>query len=268
MKHVLTVAGSDSCGGAGIQADLKTFSALGTYGMSALTAVTAQNTTGVLMVQEMPADLVAAQINCLFDDITVDAVKIGMVSSSAIIAAVAGCLAANGARHIVVDPVMVAKSGHQLLQPAACATLIEMLLPLADVVTPNIPEAEVLVKGNIKTLADMKQAAREIYRLGSKHVVIKGGHLTGEAVDVLYDGRQVELFAGPRLATRHTHGTGCTFAAAIAAYLARGFAVKEAVGAAKAYVTTAIAHALPLGRGHGPTHHFYDLYKQAGLLPE
>ncbi|SHF12284.1 hydroxymethylpyrimidine/phosphomethylpyrimidine kinase [Desulforamulus putei DSM 12395] len=268
MKNVLTIAGSDSCGGAGIQADLKTFSALGTYGMSAITAVTAQNTTGVFMVKELDVETVAAQINCIYDDIEVHAVKIGMVSSSEIIETIGRCLMEKGARNIVVDPVMVSKSKYKLLRPEACAALVKVLLPLADVVTPNIPEAEELIKGSIGTVEDMKQAAREIYDMGPKNVIIKGGHLAGDAVDVLYDGRRMVLFEGPRIATRNTHGTGCTFSSAIAAYLARGYAMKEAVGAAKEYITTAIAHSLALGRGAGPTHHFYSLYKKAGLIHE
>lgn len=265
MKNVLTIAGSDSCGGAGIQADLKTFSALGTYGMSAITAVTAQNTTGVFGVRELEVEMVAAQINCIFEDIEVHAVKIGMVSGSEIIETISKCLLENRARNIVVDPVMVSKSKYKLLRPEACKALVRVLLPLADVVTPNIPEAEELVKGTIKTVEEMKQAAREIYGLGARHILVKGGHLAGEAVDVLYDGDRMLLFEGPRIATQNTHGTGCTFSSAIAAYLARGYAMTEAIGAAKEYISTAIAHSLALGRGVGPTHHFYALYKKAGL---
>lgn len=266
MKNVLTIAGSDSCGGAGIQADLKAFSALGTYGMSAITAVTAQNTTGVFRVQELDVEMVAAQINCIFEDIEVHAVKIGMVSSSQIIETIGSCLVQNRAQNIVVDPVMISKSKYKLLRPEACEALINVLLPLADVVTPNISEAEELIQGTIGSVEDMKQAAREIYALGPKNVVVKGGHLAGEAVDVLYDGNRMELFEAPRIATQNTHGTGCTFSSAIAAYLARGYAVTEAVDAAKLYIGTAIAHSLTLGRGVGPTHHFYELYHRAGLL--
>lgn len=265
MKNVLTIAGSDSCGGAGIQADLKTFSALGTYGMSAITAVTAQNTTGVFRVQEMDTDMVAAQISCIFEDIPVHAVKVGMVSSTEIIKTIAQGLKKHQAPHVVVDPVMVSKSKYRLLRPEACTALVEYLFPLAEVVTPNLPEAEVILNRSIQSLREMQEAAREIHRMGPRYVVIKGGHLEGEPCDVLYDGQEFTSFHGERVPTKNTHGTGCTFSSAIAAYLAQDYPIEKAIGAAKAYIHTAIAHSLALGHGVGPTNHFYKLYEKAGM---
>lgn len=266
MKNVLTIAGSDSCGGAGIQADLKTFSALGTYGMSAITAVTAQNTKGVLMVRELDIEMIATQINCIFDDIKVHAVKIGMVSNAEIINTIAKCLKEKEAVNIVLDPVMVSKSNCKLLRPEACNALVKYLFPLADVVTPNIPEAEVIINHPIRTVDEMKWAAAEIHKLGAKNVIVKGGHLDGDAVDVFYNGEEYVLFPGQRINTKNTHGTGCTFSSAIAAHLALGYSVKEAGEKAKKYITTAIAHSLELGHGVGPTNHFYELYNKAGLI--
>jgi hydroxymethylpyrimidine/phosphomethylpyrimidine kinase len=265
MKVVLTIAGSDSCGGAGIQADLKTFSALGTYGMSVITAVTAQNTRGVLDIREMDEEIVENQINCLFADIRIDAVKIGMVSNSGIISFVADCLKKNQAENIVVDPVMVSKSGHHLLKPEAKDQLVKMLFPLATVVTPNICEAGLLTGERLENLAEMKKAAQKIQGLGCPNVIIKGGHLTGDAVDVLYDGSNFTCYEGSRIKTKNTHGTGCTFSSAIAAHLARGCPVPEAVGQAKEFINRAIAHSIELGHGCGPTHHFYSLYQKAGV---
>lgn len=262
MKHVLTIAGSDSCGGAGIQADLKTFSALGTYGMSAITAVTAQNTTGVFLVREMDNEMVSAQIDCLFEDIRVDAVKIGMVSNAQIITAIGHCLARQRAENIVVDPVMVSKSRCNLLRPEACGALVKVLFPLATVVTPNIPEAEVITGRTITTLEDMKEAAAEIFHRGAKNVIVKGGHLEGPATDVLYDGKQFTIFQGERIVTDNTHGTGCTFSSAIAAYLAKGLTIISAIERAKEYINTAIKYSFTLGKGVGPTNHFYELYKK------
>ncbi|MDD4238006.1 MAG: bifunctional hydroxymethylpyrimidine kinase/phosphomethylpyrimidine kinase [Desulfotomaculaceae bacterium] len=262
----LTIAGSDSCGGAGIQADLKTFSALGTYGMSVITAVTAQNTTGVVDVREMDVAIVKNQIDCLFDDIEIDAVKIGMVSSTEIINVIAACLKKYKAVNVVVDPVMVSKSGYYLLRPEAKAALLKLLFPIAAVVTPNIPEAELITNSKIENLEQMKEAARIIYELGPAHVVIKGGHLTEDAIDVLYDGSSFKYLKGSRIDTRNTHGTGCTFSSAITAHLARGYAVTEAVKLAKDYINGAIAHSIELGHGFGPTGHFYELYRKAGML--
>lgn len=265
MKNVLTIAGSDSCGGAGIQADLKTFSALGTYGMSVITAVTAQNTTGVWMVREMDEEIVSKQINCLFDDIDINAVKIGMVSSVAIINTIGTCLQKKGAT-IVLDPVMVSKSGCHLLKPESTEKLIRVLFPLARVVTPNLFEAEVITGDKIETVAQMQEAAVKIHKLGACNVVVKGGHLTGDAVDVMFDGSEFNLIRGTRINTSNTHGTGCTFSSAIAAYLARGCEVHDAVKKAKKYINGAIENSLELGHGVGPTNHFYKFYSKAGEL--
>lgn len=262
----LTIAGSDSSGGAGIQADLKTFQALGVFGMSAITAVTVQNTQKVYAVQEISPDIVHDQIVCLFEDITIHAVKIGMVASVGLIDAVAAALRRVQCPTVVLDPVMISKSGYALLQPDARRALVSRLFPLAKVVTPNIPEAEVLIGATILDEAQMHAAARRIADMGVPNVVVKGGHLkTARAVDIVYDGIRFEALADERIATRNTHGTGCTFSSAIAAYQARGAGFIEAVRNAKQYVTGAIAHALPIGKGHGPTHHFYDLYARAGM---
>jgi hydroxymethylpyrimidine/phosphomethylpyrimidine kinase len=257
MKTALTIAGSDSGGGAGIQADLKTFSALGVFGMSALTAITAQNTLGVRAVYELPPELVAAQIDAVVEDLGVDAVKTGMLANAAIIRVVADRVRAHGLHTLVVDPVMVAKSGDPLLQPDAVAALREELLPLALVVTPNRPEAEVLTGRPVRSLDEAREAARALVALGARYAVVKGGHGEGPAIDVLFDGHAFREYSAPRIATRHTHGTGCTFASAIAAELAKGAAVPDAVARAKAYLTAALEHAPGLGHGHGPVHHFY-----------
>ena len=266
LKTALTIAGSDSSGGAGIQADLKTFQALGVYGMSAITAVTVQNTRKVFAIQQIDPQIVRDQITCLFDDITIDAVKIGMVSSAELIDAIAKAL--NGVRRppVVLDPVMISKSGYDLLKPDARQALVEKLFPLAEVVTPNIHEAQALLGETITGIEDMHRAAENITRLGAAKVVVKGGHLAGdEAVDILYDGIAFHRLAAPRLHTPNTHGTGCTFSSAIAAGLAKGDTFYDAVRKAKHYITGAIAHALDIGHGHGPTHHFFDLYARARL---
>lgn len=266
-RVALTIAGSDSSGGAGIQADLKTFQALGVYGMSAITAVTVQNTQKVYAIQEIEPQIVHDQITCLFDDIAIDVVKIGMVSSTALIKAVARALkSVPDLPPVVLDPVMISKSGYALLKEEACRMLIEQLFPLAEVVTPNIHEAQALVGGTIETTDQMEKAAEAIVGLGARKVVVKGGHLGGDrATDVLYDGRHHRHISGPRVDTPNTHGTGCTFASAIAAYLARGLAFFEAVESAKTYINGAIANALQIGKGHGPTNHFFDLYRKAGI---
>jgi hydroxymethylpyrimidine/phosphomethylpyrimidine kinase len=260
MRKAMTIAGSDSGGGAGIQADLKTFAALGVYGSSAITALTAQNTLGVAGIQEVPPEFVAAQIDAILDDIGADAAKTGMLSSSAIVEVVADRLAARGFTRLVVDPVMVAKSGDALLRPEAVEAVKRLLLPLAYVVTPNLPEAEVLVGRPIESDADVRQAARDIQAMGARHVVVKGGHRVGDAVDVLFDGRDFREYRSERLDTPHTHGTGCTLSAAIAAGLAKGLPVDQAVGEAKAYLTEAIRHGEPVGRGRSPVHHFWRLW--------
>lgn len=265
MKKVLTIAGSDSCGGAGIQADLKTFSAHGVYGMSVITAVTAQNTQGVLAVQDISADVIAKQIEAIFEDIMVDGVKIGMVSQVHTIEIIAERLRHYAPQTIVVDPVMVSKSGYHLLNPEAEEILIKELLPLAKVVTPNIPEAEVMTKLSIHTLAQMEEAAKAIYQMGAKNVLLKGGHLKEDSTDILFNGRDYSYFSSSRIATKNTHGTGCTLSSAITSNLALGYSLNEAVSRAKEYITTAIQHSFSIGKGVGPTHHFYSLYKKAGL---
>ncbi len=267
LKVALTIAGSDSSGGAGIQADLKTFQALGVYGMSAITAVTVQNTQKVYAIQEIDPQIVYDQIMCLFEDIAIDAVKIGMVSSVGLIHAIAQALRKVQRPPVVLDPVMISKSGYPLLKQEARQALVAELFPLAEVVTPNIYEAEALVGSIITNPDQMARAAEKIIQLGAAKVVVKGGHLAGDqATDILYDGRSFHHLATPRLDTPNTHGTGCTFSAAIAAYLAKGARFFDAVQQAKHYITGAIAHALDIGKGHGPTHHFYDLYRKARMF--
>lgn len=248
----LTIAGSDSGAGAGIQADLKTFSAFGVYGTTAITAITAQNTKGVAQVMGLPPDVVAAQIDAIMDDIGADAAKTGMLYSAEIIETVAEKVSFYRLDKLVVDPVMVAKGGHLLLRDDAIQALASRLLPLALIVTPNVPEAEKLVGGSIDNLEDAKEAARALWKMGPRFVVIKGGHLIGEPIDALYDGAEFHYFRAPRIDTPNTHGTGCTFSAALAALLARGEDVIPAVAQAKEYITAAIRHSLSIGGGHGP----------------
>jgi hydroxymethylpyrimidine/phosphomethylpyrimidine kinase len=258
MRTALTLAGSDSGGGAGIQADLKTFAALGVYGTSAIAALTAQNTVRVTRVFGIPPDVVVAQIDAIADDIEVHAVKTGMLATPAIVAAVAEALARRQLPHVVVDPVMVAKSGDLLLDADAVESVRTYLLPRAQVVTPNRPEAEVLTGRKVVTPADAREAARILHGLGAGAAVVKGGHFEGAVlVNLLFDGRDFFEFATPRVATRHTHGTGCTFASAIAAGLALGDTVPQAVERATTYVAGAIASGMPIGRGHGPVDHFW-----------
>jgi hydroxymethylpyrimidine/phosphomethylpyrimidine kinase len=266
MKKVLTIAGSDSSGGAGIQADLKAFSAHGVFGMSVITAVTAQNTQGVFAVQDIDVAVIDKQIEAIFDDIAVDAVKIGMVSRTETIKAIANGLKKYNAQNIVVDPVMISKSGYYLLQPEAVEALISYLLPLASVVTPNIPEAEEISGLRIHSLKDMEEAAKFIHQLGPKYVLLKGGHREDDATDILFDGESYQHLSTPRIATQNTHGTGCTLSAAIAANLATGYSAQEAVSRGKEYIHTAIEHSFSIGKGVGPVHHFYNLYKGAGML--
>ncbi|MER3456052.1 MAG: bifunctional hydroxymethylpyrimidine kinase/phosphomethylpyrimidine kinase [candidate division GAL15 bacterium] len=252
IPRALTIAGSDSGGGAGIQADLKTFSALGVFGMSAVTALTAQNTTGVYAVHEVPPEVVARQIDVVVEDIGVDAAKTGMLSSVPIIEAVADRVRRHRLQQLVVDPVMVAKSGAPLLRPEAQHTLRTQLVPLALVITPNLPEAEVLLGRPIPDRSALQEAARALLDLGPRAVLLKGGHLPGEPVDLFYDGEQLEELRAERVPTRHTHGTGCVLSAAITAYLSLGMPLREAVRGGKRFVTEAIRFGLPLGRGVGP----------------
>lgn len=257
-RTALTIAGSDSGGGAGIQADLKTFSALGVYGMSAITAITAQNTQGVYDVVELPVDSVVAQIDAVFSDLPVHAVKVGMVSNAEIIKGIAIALKKYPVKHLVIDPVMISKSGCHLLKPEAQEALIKELIPLADLLTPNLPEASALVGRSITNLDEMRLAAQEIIGIGCKTVLIKGGHLDGKPIDLLYDGEKEILFTEERIDSKSTHGTGCTYSSAIAAYLAKGCLLKEAIAQSKEYITGAIRYAVPLGSGSGPTHHFWQ----------
>jgi hydroxymethylpyrimidine/phosphomethylpyrimidine kinase len=267
IPRVLIIAGSDSSGGAGIQADLKTVSAVGVFGMTAITALTAQNTTGVFGVLEIDSKFVLEQIEACVSDIGCDAVKTGMLSSTAVIEAVAAVLSSRRLGPLVVDPVMIAKSGAPLLKPDAVAVLKSKLIPLATVVTPNLHEAGALTGREIKTLAQMKEAAQAICRLGPENVVIKGGHLPNVAADVLYDGREFTEFQGEHMDTRNTHGTGCIFASAIAATLAKGKTVRESVAAAKEFITAAIRANLAIGKGCGPANPMALLSHQAGFDP-
>lgn len=262
MYKALTIAGSDSGGGAGIQADLKTFAALGVYGMSVLTSITAQNTVGVQGIYDLPPEFVGLQIDSVLTDIGADAVKTGMLSNTKIIAMVAEKLRRYQVESLVIDPVMIAKSRDSLLREEAHVTLVHDLFPLAKVVTPNLHEARILSRLPISNLEEMKEAAKAIHRLGPQNVVVKGGHLEGESVDLLYDGRHFLEYPGPRLETKNDHGTGCTFASAIAAGLAKGQDVPSAVKAAKGYITQALQGAIDwhLGEGHGPVHHFFALW--------
>jgi len=266
MKHVLTIAGSDCSGGAGIQADLKTFAAHGVYGMSVIVSVVAENTTRVIGAEHISPAMIADQIQAVFEDIRVDAVKMGMLPSRQAMETLALELKRWSPRNIVLDPVMVAKNGFALMDSQLAQTLIELVVPYADVVTPNIPEAEILAGMGITTIADMEEAARRIHGYGPRYVLVKGGHRSDDAADLLYDGNKMLWFTAKRIDTKNTHGTGCTFSSAIAANLALGKPVYQAVKAAKAYVTMAIGNALPIGKGFGPTHHFYDLYKNG--LPQ
>lgn len=251
MKTVLTIAGSDCSGGAGIQADLKTISAHGFYGMSAITALTAQNTTGVYDIHEVPADFVAAQLDCIFTDIFPDAVKIGMVSSSEIIQVIAAKLIQYGAKNIVVDPVMVSTAGSRLMQHSAMDALVGTLIPLADIITPNLHEAEALTGLTITTKAEMETAAKVL----NKCVLIKGGHFQGDADDLLFLNGKSIWVQGARIPNPNTHGTGCTLSSAIACQLAAGHDIETAVKNAKAYITAAIGAMLNLGKGRGPLNH-------------
>lgn len=278
IPRALTIAGSDSSAGAGIQADLKTFAALGVYGLSVLTAITAQNTLGIRATEDVSPELVEAQMDAVLDDIGTNVAKTGMLSSPAIIEIVVRQTRKWGL-YLVVDPVMMATSGTPLLRPEAVVMLRTQLLPLAEVVTPNLPEAEVLTGQLIETLDDMRAAASAIFDMGARYVVVKGGHRgqmrgqdgrmgqDGQAqgtapTDVFFDGERFVELRAERIQTLHTHGTGCTFSAAIAAFMARGMSVEEAVTSAKHYITGAISHAPGLGHGHGPVGHFWQWEQQ------
>jgi len=257
---VLTIAGSDCSGGAGIQADLKALSANSVFGMSVLTSITAQNTCGVSSVFHLPSWIIDAQLDAIFSDIPVKTIKTGMLATPDIITTVSNKLAPQNIEHLVVDPVMVAKGGHALLEEDAISTLKSQLCPQAFLITPNIYEAQVLSDMTINTIADARTAAKIIHQLGCRHVLIKGGHLQEQpGTDLLYDGRFFRMYKGEYIQTQNTHGTGCTLASAIAAHLAKGKPIADAIEAAKAYTTEAIRHSFTLGKGHGPTDHFYFL---------
>ena len=257
VRKALTIAGSDSGAGAGIQADLKTFAAIGVYGTSVITAITAQNTVGVTKIVELSADIVAAQIDAVVEDIGAQALKTGMLANSAIIKTVAGKIREHGLRNFVVDPVMVAKSGDLLLREDAIEALCSRLIPLAAIVTPNLPETEKLTGMKLRGAKDVKAAAQKIIAMGAKGVVIKGGHRRGPAIDLFFDGKKFRELRASRIRTRHTHGTGCTFSAAIAAYLAQGEDIENAVVLAKKFITQAIRRGFSVGAGHSPVHHFH-----------
>ena len=253
----LTIAGSDSSGGAGVQADLKTFSAIGTYGMSVITAITAQNTQGVFLVEDLSEEVIRKQIEVVFEDIEPAAVKIGMVSSPVIISSIVETLKRYNPKYLVVDPVMISKSGYYLLKPEAKKSLIEELIPMAYIITPNTLEAEEISGMKIETVDDMREVGEKILELGPKYVLMKGGHLEGDAVDVLIGKDTFEIFKQERLDRKNTHGTGCTLSSAITSHLALGYDIKEAVRLSKEYITEAIRHSFDIGKGVGPVNHFY-----------
>ena len=259
MRTALSIAGSDSCGGAGIQADIKTMTMNGVYAMTAVTALTAQNTTGVRAVQEATPEFLGQQLDAVFEDIFPDAVKIGMVSSSELVRVIADRLRRYGAKNIVVDPVMVATSGSSLIRTDAIETLCEKLLPLATLVTPNIPEAEILSGMKIETKENMTCAAEKIGSSYGCAVLLKGGHSVNDANDLLYDGGSFTWFTGKRIDNPNTHGTGCTLSSAIAANLAKGYTLSESVKKAKAYISGALSAMLDLGKGSGPMQHSFNL---------
>jgi hydroxymethylpyrimidine/phosphomethylpyrimidine kinase len=264
LGRALTIAGSDSGGCAGIQADLKTFAALQVHGMSAITSVTAQNTRGVRRVLDLPEEEIASQIEAVVEDIGVDAAKTGMLSTPGIIRIVSSKIKEYGIDRLVVDPVMVSTSGDLLMQEHAVETLVKKLLPLAITVTPNVSEAEILTGKSLRTMEELERAAKQIYRMGPKSVIIKGGHLKdpGQSPDLLFDGKDFHLLPGERIPTANTHGSGCTFSAAVAAYLARGQSIVDAASSAKKYVQGAIWHSLSLGHGSGPLGHFFASWQE------
>ena len=259
LQVAMTIAGSDSGGGAGIQADLKTFAALGVHGTSAITAITAQNTLDVTDVLELPPELVVAQIDAIVSDLGVAAAKTGMLSSARIIEAVAGAVRRHEISLLVVDPVMVAKGGARLLRDDAVDALRTILLPLAAVITPNLPEAEVLLGRSITTLDERRDAAEELVRLGARAAVVKGGHAEGDAVDVFADGEQLIELSSSRIDTANTHGSGCAFSAAITSYLALGLSPVDAVRRAKAFISSAIEFSIEVGKGHGPVNPMFEI---------
>lgn len=261
MKKCLSIAGSDCSGGAGIQADLKAFSALGTFGMSVITSVVSENTSRVLSVYNMPVDEIKKQIDAVFEDITVDAVKLGMLPTAAIISAAADKLREYKPPFIVCDPVMVATSGDPLSEDGTVFVMKEKLFPIIDLLTPNIPEAEAISGIKIHDEKDMENAAEIIMNMGVKNVLVKGGHLSGDAVDLLFTADGTKKFVTKRVDSKNTHGTGCTLSSAITANLANGMSMEKAVESAKDYITNAIENSFDVGKGHGPVNHFWKFYK-------
>lgn len=259
MKAVLSVAGSDCSAGAGIQADLKTFSALNVYGMSVITSVVAENTKRVISVYDLPPDIIKDQINAVFEDIEVSAVKVGMIKSKEIMETVFEALKKNNAANIVCDPVMLAKGGEELMNKTAVEYLKNNVIPCCNVFTPNIPEAEVILNRKIKTEEDMVNAAFNICKLGAKSCLLKGGHYKGEATDILCIDNRIHKFTSKRINTKNTHGTGCTLSSAITALISKGYEVSKAVEKAKNYITGAIENSLDIGKGSGPLNHFYNI---------
>lgn len=267
MKTALTIAGSDSSGGAGIQADIKSMSANGVFAMSVITAITAQNTMGVFGIENISPEMIKSQIRVIFEDIKVDAIKIGMVSEVVSIQAISEALKeVKDLPPIVLDPVMVSTSGYKLLSDNAKETLIRELFPLSTLITPNLPEVEEILGIKINNLDDMKEAALKLRELGANYVLIKGGHLQDDATDVLYDGEKFIYLKEEKIYTENTHGTGCTLSSAIAANLAKGMDIEKAVAEGKKYITGAIRYGFKLGQGVGPTNHFYKFYKSEGLI--
>lgn len=262
MKKVLTIAGSDCSGGAGIQADLKTMSAHGVFAMSVIVSVVAENTARVISIEDISPKVIADQMDAVFEDIVPDAVKVGMLSTPACMQAVAQKLRQYQPPHVVIDPVMYAKNGAPLMNPDAVGALIDHVLPLATVLTPNIPEAECIAKMKIESVEDMEQAARKIHQMGCQNVLVKGGHAVGDALDVLFDGQSFSHFETARIDTKNTHGTGCTLSSAIASNLALGHSVQQAVKLAKDYVTEGIRHSLAIGKGCGPLNHFHAFFSE------
>ena len=265
MRNVLTIAGSDCSGGAGIQADLKTFSAHGVFGMSVIVSVVAENTSRVIDILDVTPDMIKKQIDAVFEDITVDGVKIGMLSNPRCMAAVREKLDEYKPEKVVIDPVMYAKGGCPLMAEDSVDFFIKEIVPAAFLLTPNIPEAEKISGMDIKNVSDMRDACVIIHKKGPENVLIKGGHSIGDAEDILFDGKEFYSFKTKKIDTKNTHGTGCTLSSAITANLARGKSVYDSVYDAKEYITAAILHSLEIGKGHGPTNHFYEIYKKAGL---
>ncbi|MDP4133411.1 MAG: bifunctional hydroxymethylpyrimidine kinase/phosphomethylpyrimidine kinase [Bacillota bacterium] len=264
MKNCLSIAGSDCSGGAGIQADIKTFSALGCFGMSVIVSVVAENTSRVISIQNVNEQVIKDQIDAVFEDIEVDGVKVGMLSGKETMKAVAEKLREYKPKTVVIDPVMVAKGGYALMQSDALETLKKEIIPLSTLLTPNIPESETITGMKIEAIEDMKAAAKKIHEMGAENVLIKGGHLEGDALDILFDGKKYYSFTNKRINTKNTHGTGCTLSSAITANLANGMDLPKAVEEAKKYVTQAIKYSLNIGRGHGPTNHFFEFYNMKG----